>query len=290
MKAKFFILSILFLAAAGAGFYFGWVQIMLAEHTYGVIFTKTGGWDEKAVEPGTFSWRWEGLIPTNMRIHRIPIKPQTVTVSQQGSFPSGDVYAAVLDGDGDFDYSMDFTLTYSLDPSFLSRLVREEGLEAALMDEWYAGLNCRILSSLALELSENYEEIGRFDEPDASFSALEENLLSAMEEEFPAVNFQSIQPQTIDVPDIELYLAAKRYYLNLLETREDIERDTLEKQREWMVSEESKLEVLQQYGRLFTEYPGLIRYFFLKETGEFKELLPDVDLIQGELDEAEASE
>ncbi len=280
MKAKFFILFILFLAAAGAGFYFGWVQITLPEHTYGVIFTKTGGWDEKAVEPGTFSWRWEGLIPTNMQIHRIPITPQAVSVSQEGSFPSGDVYSAVLDEDGDFDYSMIFTITYSIDPTYLPQLVREEGLEAASMDEWYNGLNRRILSSIALVLSKEYEEIGRLDEPDASFSGLEENLLSAMEEEFPSVDFHSIQPKEIDVPDVDLYSAAKRYYLNLLETREDIERETLERQREWLVSEESKLEVLEQYGRLFTEYPGLIRYFALKETDEFKELLPDVDLIQ----------
>ena len=281
MKAGFFIVLILLLAAAGTGFYFGWVQIQLPEQTYGVIFTKTGGWDDRPVEPGTFSWRWEGLIPTNMKLHRIPVRPQNVRVSREGSLPSSDVYSTVLD-EGDFSYSLDFTLTYELKPEFLPELVRDRGLDPASMDEWYGGINNQILSSVSRILAEEFEELGNLDEEEFSTAGLEEVLLEELAGDFPFIDFNAVQPREMSIPDMDLYMAAKSYYLGVLETRESIEQETLEQDRAWMVSEESKLGVLERYGKIFTEYPGLIEYFALRETGEFRELLPSIDLIQGE--------
>jgi hypothetical protein len=49
-----------------------------------------------------------------------------------------------------------------------------------------------------------------------------------------------------------------------------------------MVSEESRLQVLEKYGKLFTDYPGLVRYFALQESEDFKELLPPIDLLKSE--------
>lgn len=280
MKVKTFFLIIILLAALGAGFYFGWVQFRLSEHTYGVIFTKTGGWDTETVKPGEFNWRWEGLIPTNMTLYRVPVRPQSVTVSREGTLPSGDTYAGVLENGGDFTYSMEFSLTYELKPQLLPQLVMDRGLEPSSLEEWYRGINREFMSAATRIASEELGEIDSARSEEISFTALEELLMEELSKDFPFVEFSAIQPKQLDIPDMDLYHAAKTYYLNVLEAKEKIEVETLEQKQSWMVSEVSKLDVLEKYGKLFTDYPGLVRYFALKETEEFKNLLPSVDLIE----------
>ncbi|MFO7848353.1 MAG: hypothetical protein R6V67_00205, partial [Spirochaetia bacterium] len=258
MKAKIVFTLFLLLAVGGTVFYFGWVQLQLPEHTYGVIYTKTGGWEQETVHPGTFTWRWEGLIPTNMTLYRVPVELQRVRISREGDLPSGSVYTEALDNDGDFTYKVDFSFSYRLKPKYLPELVIEEGLDPDELSEWYESLNERIISTAAKTVSEEAEMLDRADNSDIAFSQLEEQLFENLSEDFPFVEFKSIHPQTLNIPDIELYNAAKSYYLNMLEAKERTERETLEQRRSWKVSEESKLEVLEKYGELFTEYPGLI--------------------------------
>ncbi len=289
MKAKFFLVLILLIAVGGTGFYFGWIQFQLPAHTYGVIYTKTGGWDSRAVEPGTFNWRWERLIPTNMTLYRIPLRPQTVDVSQEGTLPSGDVYASVLENKGDFTYSLEFSLSYQLKKELLPELVQEKGLEPEKLDSWYEGLNRQIMASVTEIVEDEAEAVDESDSADLAFGKLEETLLAGLSEDFTYVDFEAVQPKKIDVPDPDLYRSAKEYYLGVLEKREQIERETLEQERSWMVSEESRLQVLERYGKLFTDYPGLVRYFALQESEEFKDLLPPVDLLKSESGGAEQS-
>ncbi|MFP4491409.1 MAG: hypothetical protein ACLFNZ_08030 [Spirochaetaceae bacterium] len=279
MKAKFLLTLFLLLAVGGAVFYFGWVQLRLPEHTYGVIFTKTGGWDTKTLKPGTFTWRWEGLIPTNMTLYRIPVEMQNARISREGDLPSGSVYSGTLDTEGDFTYKVDFSFSYKLKPDHLPNLVMNEGLNPDELSEWYGSLNEQLISAAEEVVSREFEKTEEADNSDSLFSGLEELLLEKLSEDFPFIELKSVHPRSIDIPDMDLYHAAKDHYLNILETKEKTERETLEQKRSWKVSEESKLDVLEKYGKLFTEYPGLIRYFALKETGEFENLLPEVDLI-----------
>lgn len=279
MKAKFLLTLFLLLAIGGAVFYFGWVQVRLSEHTYGVIFTKTGGWDEEAIQPGTFTWRWEGLIPTNMTLYRVPVEMQSARISREGVLPSGSVYAAVLDTEGDFSYKVDFSFSYKLKPEHLPVLIMDEGLKPEEMSEWYESLNEQLISAAEEFVSEEFKTIEGAENSDSLFSDMEKKLLEKLSEDFPFIELKSAHPRSIDIPDMDLYHAAKDYYLNILEAKEKTERETLEQERSWKVSEESKLDVLGKYGKLFTDYPGLIRYFALKETGDFEKLLPDVDLI-----------
>lgn len=279
MKAKFLLTLFLLLAIGGAVFYFGWVQLRLPEHTYGVIFTKTGGWDKESIRPGTFTWRWEGLIPTNMTLYRIPVEMQSARISREGELPSGSVYSAALDANGDFTYKVDFSFSYKLKPEHLPDLIMNEGLKPDEISGWYEILNEQLISAAVKIVSGEFENIEESGNSDSLFSDLEKLLLEKLSEDFPFAEIRSVHPQSIDIPDMDLYHAAKDYYLNILDAKEKTERETIEQKRSWKVSEESKLDVLEKYGKLFTEYPGLIRYFALKETGEFENLLPDVDLI-----------
>jgi len=287
MKAKFFFFLILIIAVGGSVFYFGWIQFQLPERTYGVIFTKTGGWDDEVLRPGEFSWRWERLIPTNMSLYRVPLHRQTVTIEKEGTLPSGKIYATVLEEEARFDYALELRLIYNLKVELLPELVREGGLEPATMEKWYEGLN-RQIASRAVEIIE--EEAQRMDTKDSALyelAELQESLLTKLSEDFVHVDFETVEPRHLEIPDPALYRAAREYYLGVLEAREEVERTTIEQERSWMVSEGSKLEILEKYGKLFTDYPGLIRYFSLKESDEFKELLPSVDLLREKNSEAQ---
>src|SRR6056297_3206225 len=104
MKVKLVLFLILLILIGGAAFYFGWIQFQLDEHTYGVVFSKTSGYEEEVLRPGEFNWRWEALIPTNMTLHEIEVLPRSVDLEKSGSLPSGSIYAQAVEASTDFKY------------------------------------------------------------------------------------------------------------------------------------------------------------------------------------------
>jgi len=287
MKVKLFLFLIFIILVGGAAFYFGWIQFQLEENTYGVVFTKTSGYEQEVLEPGRFNWRWEALIPTNMTLHKIPVVPRSVELQKSGSLPSGKVYAEAIEAAVAFEYTLRISLTYSLQPEELPRLVEEESLTAETLDDYYLEIEQRINSGIS-----NYIEnrISRNEDvyvEEFKTATFEQALIDRIQQELPFIALQSAALTQLTVPDIQLYQAARSYYFDLLQTRQETETATLEREREWVVSQESKLEVLRKYGQLFTEYPGLIQYMALGETGEFEDLLPQIDLLESATQETE---
>ena len=287
MKVKLFLFLMFILLAGGAAFYFGWTQFQLEENTYGVIFTKTTGYEEEVVKPGQFNWHWEALIPTNMTLHKIAVVPRSVELQKSGSLPSGTVYSQSIDAAAGFEYSLTLALTYSLRPEELPRLVKEESLTAETLDDFHLEIEQRINSGISAyienRISRN-EDVSADDFKTASFEAA---LADKIQSELPHAAVQAVSITELKVPDIELYKAARAYYFDLLETRRETETATLEREREWVVSQESKLEVLRKYGELFTEYPGLIQYMALGNNEQIEDFLPEINLNEAAAQESE---
>ena len=280
MKVKLFLFFIFILLAGGSAFYFGWVQFELEENTYGVIFTKTTGYEEEVLEPGRFNWRWEALIPTNMTLHKITVVPRSVVLQKSGSLPSGKIYAQAIDAAANFEYSLQVSLTYSLRPEELPRLVREESLSAETIDDFYLEIEQRINSGISSYIENRISSNEDVSVEDFKTAAFEQALVAKIQNDLPYMAVESAALTRLTIPDIQLYQAARNFYFDLLETRQATETETLEQQREWIVSQESKLEVLRKYGQLFTEYPGLIKYLALKENGNIEDFLPEIDLLE----------
>jgi hypothetical protein len=286
---KFLAFLILLLIIAGTVFYFGWVQIRLPEHTYGVIFTKTSGYHPNVVRPGTFVWKWERLIPTNFTMHRFTVEPHTVRVSQEGTLPSAEVYADTLEESPAFDYRFDFTLSYELRPEALPSLVEEEALKPDSMDAWYETRSQEMLAEITSFLSDEIEALDSADPTRLQFGALQERLLETLRAENPGLEVKNLVISQLELPDFELYFSAREFYFELLDTRRAAEKETMERSRSWRVSEEAKLEVLGEYGKLFTEYPGLIRYLALKERESIENMLPEIEILEEVFGESAAS-
>lgn len=280
MKVKLFLFFILLILIGGAVFYFGWIQFQLDEHSYGVVFSKTSGYEEEVLRPGEFNWRWEALLPTNITLHKIEVLPRSVDLEKSGSLPSGKVYAQAVEVSSDFKYSLVLSLAYSLKPEQLPHLVQEEALSGDTLDDYYREAEQRINSVISSFIENRISSNQDVSIDDFKTSTFESMLKEELREEFSRFEIKNVALNQLEIPDIELYQAARTYYFDILETRRETETATLQQEREWVVSQESKLEVLKKYGELFTEYPGLIQYMALRENRDLQQLLPEIDLIQ----------
>jgi hypothetical protein len=260
---KFVISLVILIIAGGVAFYFGWVQLHLPPNTYGVVFTKTGGWDAEPMEPGEFHWRWERLLPTNFTLHVFPASPHRTTVRSTGSLPSADVYAGFLDESPDFSYEIEVSLAYRVRPDELPRLAREEDLQPAALEDWYAQYDRRIADRARSLVRDLYAEAQEDSPGRVQLESLEAELLDALSEDFSQLQFVSAVPTTLSVPDFDLYEAARSLYFETVEARRQAISEEAFAAEERRITEESRLETLRRYGEVLAEYPVLLDYFSL---------------------------
>ncbi len=281
MKAKIIIFFLLLVILGGTVFYFGWIQIRLNEHSYGVIFTKTSGYEQEVVRPGEFNWRWEAIIPTNMTLHRIDVSPRSMEIGKQGKLPSGEIYGSILKENPDFSYSFNLRVEYKLLPEKLPTLVEEQGINDESMDQFYTSFEQNLSNRVARFIESRIDSSDPAIFPTSTFTEALKKDLRGIREEIEIVQVSLLK---IEIPDMRLYRNSRDYYMDILDTRRETEAATLRKEREWVVSEEAKLQVLKQYGELFTEYPGLVQYLALSQGKDMEKVVPPIDLLKQKTD------
>lgn len=258
-KAIFFL--ILMILLGGTGFYFGWVQITIPEHHYGVMFTKTGGYEPEAVAPGTFIWKAEKLIPTNFTLHLFDLSPVGGSMEVSGVLPSGELYAQALPDPVSFEYRLSFTISYRIDPAQLPRLVEASGLTPESLGEWYEARNAGILEAASqAAAAADTEESG----PGSFAAALKERIGA----QYPEIILMDAGITSFEYPDYDLYRAAKSMYLEKISALKQAETEAEAFERQWVVSRKAKLAVLEEYGRLLSEYPGLLQLVLAEQATE----------------------
>jgi len=290
MKAKIIIFFLLLFLIGGTAFYFGWMQFKVDEHSYGVIFTKTNGYEESVLTPGEFVWKWQALIPTNLTLHVFELTPRTKVLSKNGTLPSGEIYGSVIEREPDFSYKLRLQLDYRIVPEKLPSLVKNRGLKPDGLKDFYNRLE-EEFSQTVIQVIET--DIDQFDSSSTDrfpTSSFQNDIANQLSQNHDFVDILNVSILEMNLPDIRLYLSARDYYLSILETKRQTEAAILEKERAWVVSEESKLEVLKEYGQVFTDYPGLIQFLSLHNREDLQALIPEIDLLKKEPAEAGANE
>ncbi len=253
---NFFITLFILIILGGVVFYFGWVQFQIPPDSVGVLFTKTRGFEEDPVMPGTFVWRWERLLPTNMTIYTFPLKKLQTEITVSGSLPSADLYATVLPGEPDFHYTVTVSVLYSIDPVNLPRLLKEQSYGADLLQQLGTVLEesgGAVLTKYMYRAVNENRHILDFGEDIEGYFA----------EEFPYLTFHALNPVILDLPDIGLYREAKTQYRALIRQKNDIlQRENIHAATIKKTSEE-RLEVLRQYGALLADFPIILDYLAL---------------------------
>ena len=240
----------------------GWVQFLIGPGEKALVFTKTHGWEHELINSGTFAWRWQRLLPTNMTLVTFTHETRSLTEQVTLELPSSRVLADFFEIDP-FELSFSVTLEYEITPEGYRALI--PGAIAANQNNYLdvteplEELHNQVKNRL-LGLIHNYAR----EYPVPSFQDLKNYILSR--ENAVQIVFGSIQ--NILVPDQELYTVAKEQFLLHMEETTAL---LTEISKEQMVSERidrGRIALLQDYGKVLQTYPDLLQYFrLISETG-----------------------
>lgn len=255
---KLLVSLVILIILGGVVFYFGWIQFRLPPATYAVLFSKTSGYESDVIRPGTFVWRWQALLPTNVTLLLFPVTRQQSDLTLSGSLPSASLYSEYIAGHPDFSYRLSFTVIYSLRPQALPHLVVHDHLKPSGLDAWYKGIasDCQSIASQFLSFDSNEEDL-------ASPQRLQSALAAKLEKAFPSIQFIDVSISTMDLPDLALYAQAKQQYLAVIRAEQSVRESAAIKKTTLNAEAAQKIELLKQYGALFNEYPILLKYLDL---------------------------
>ncbi len=265
---KFLLSLIILIILGGVVFYFGWIQFRIPEGHYGVVFTKTHGYESTALKAGTFAWRWQALLPTNLTLHTYSAEPFTATLSSRGSLPSASLYAGELEESPSFDYSLRVRLSYRFDPERLPELLQDEVMEPEELVNWYEAREQAMQQQLLSIVSENLSTLAEAEGVASVSAELAETIQADLEEIYPFVTVTSVVPQEVQLPDLQLYRSARDLYYARIEARREAVATVGVDAASREVQQESRVSRLQQYGEVLSQYPSLLEYFdLLAENG-----------------------
>ena len=259
---NFFLSLIIILAAAGAVFWFGWVQFNLGEGDYAVIYTKTNGYESKPLKNGEFAWRWQALLPTNLSLHIFNLETRTYTIDKSGKFPSGDFYASMTGEDINFDWNIKMKILYHLNPDTLSSLV-SDGLLSAGLDSYYSDFEARLNSELINLVSTEVET-----NPDKTIGDRIDRLEDAIKTRSGKLDKNIIVVDAAinnwTYPDPVLYAEARRLVIDLMNKRQSVLSEVEDGAVRREDARGARLSLLEEYGRILQEYPILLDLFSLE--------------------------
>jgi hypothetical protein len=283
---KIAVVLIILVLLGGTAFFFGWMNIWVPAGSYGVMISKTSGFDDTLIGPASgFVWRWQHLIPTNVTLHVFTLADYTVPLAAKGRFPSGEVYAQAAPFAPDFSYEINFTVSYRLRFQALSGLVRRGELTPANMTAYLEKKKDVIIRALLEDIVTltDQGEVAMLKNP----FALEKSLLALANERSADIELVRLAPSgEIKIPDPAIYYEARRTYQTLLEEHRKLELEKMRRaqalfEREDMAFERSVTH-LERYGELLNKYPVLLKYLYLTknpppagiEVPELKNLFP----------------
>ncbi len=258
---KVLISLLVILIAAGVVFYFGWIQFLIPDDGYGVVFSRSHGWEEEPVRPGDFEWRWQRLIPTNMEVYVFDASPVDIDLSASGSLPSEEVYRTVLADDPDLSFELDVSLRVAVRASSLPSLAQDDGVRPDTFDEWMETQSDRMRTKSMdflvdlLSDAENTETLG--------IGNVESELKAFLENEFPAFRFASVSLRSYRVPDFALYREARSLYLEQMEAETDALLASAAERADREARDEEIQRSLRSYAEVLDEFPVLLEYFEL---------------------------
>ncbi len=259
---RFFFTLLILIAAVGTVFWFGWVQFSLEEGEYAIVYTKTNGYESEVLRNGEFAWRWQALLPTNLSLHIFTLETRSLTVDRSGNLPSGDYYAQMAGEDLSFSWEIEVDIVYRMDPDSLPSLVAE-GLAAAELDSYYNDFESELSSEIVRLIAAEVES-----DPEETIGNRLPRLEYGIKEKAAAIDGRIIiinaALKKLSYPDPALYTEVRKLVLDLMSNRQAVitEVENAAVRREGI--QDARLELLEEYGRIFDEYPVLLNLFALE--------------------------
>lgn len=259
---KFLILLLILILLGGTAFFFGWVSFRVNSDEYAVAFTKSDGWIADPVEPGSFRWMWQALIPTNLSLHRFPLTPTEMTFDESGSLPSASLYRRYVEGEPSFEYSLELTLSYRLKPLEVAAALAEERTTPEDLDSFRASMEGELKNAARSAVVSAIESLG--EEPEVgALSTIAEDVQSELQNGVAEIEILGLTIAEAELPDPFVYQTARENYRAIQEGRREGLRETARSAAAQRVLDEERRQALEEYGRILQEYPVLLDYFRL---------------------------
>lgn len=276
--ASFFIILI----AAVAVFLIGWVQFGIKPGECGVMVSKTSGVLERPLLPGSFVWRWEKLLPTNVTIHKFSMEPHRSVQTYAGTLPGADLYSKMLDSPADFSYELEVVVQLSPKAESLVTLVKkneiasQEDLEAYLDNKAkvVAGLVADRMLPSVLPSSDSASRWTGYLSAKALDKATLDSLAEKSTEDLAAVTLTAVEIPKARLPDMTSYEGIQELYGNY---REELNRSLQERAARYadeMHESEKSVKLLEQYAELLKKYPQLKDLGTIQEVSKTLKGLP----------------
>lgn len=257
---RFVIVLVVLILAGGLVFYFGWIQMQVPPGEYGVIVTRTNGWEEEVIRPGAFVWRWQRLLPTNLTLHTYPLGSHRTDVRLDGSLPGGPQIDILLEG-VDFSYDIRLTVVTSIDPAQLPALAREHDLMPDDLETFFDDLDARIaqyaIESVMSLVDENPESL----DVTTAHASIVEQVGSRIDREIAWIEVTSIVPNRLELPDVALYREARARAIDVLNARTAALEAAAERLADAQAQTDRGLSLLERYGQILDQHPVLLEYF-----------------------------
>ncbi len=260
---KALVILVLLLAIGGAVFYRGWVQILIPEDHVAVAFSRTGGWEPEVLRAGEFNWRWEHVPPGNMQLYLFSRETHALELSKSGSLPSGEVFQQYLEGNPSLDYNLGLELQVRLQADELPRLAEERGVRPDAIETYLEELGGEV-ERLSLEfLSEYFSDAPEAETVSELLSQIEDELESLIQSRYAELEVVSFRVRELQLPDLALYRMGREIYLDIVAAQREAIIQAQAEMAVTEVTEAQKIEVLERFGRLLSDYPVLLEYFAL---------------------------
>lgn len=263
---KFLVVLFILIICAITVFYIGWISFQIDDHEYGVIFSKTQGWDPDIIMPGEFRWHWGRLIPTNVNLYKFTIQTERSHISISRQLPSAEHYSLYLEGNPDFSIAAEAIVEWELDPYRIPYLAAERNIRP----EDQETINSELSEKLSFWFEQLFEaSLRNFSQETIFDSAVQlENISADLQDRIPEIRILSVSVQNMKFPDLSLYESGRLLYRELVESR----REAIQQANAAVLFEElimeRQLEALRTYGQIITEFPLLLDYFLLSAETE----------------------
>ncbi len=257
----FAVLLVFLLLVAAAVFYIGWIQIRIPPEGYAVIFSRTDGWEEEVIEPGTFAWRWQRLVPTNLTLYVFEPSKHRTDVRLAGSLPSGDAIETILDGAVSFPYEVRLVVQTRIRAERLPALARDQDLRPQQMDEFYDEIDARISQAAVEAVMALIESEPQRLSLSESYETIVEQVIARVESRLEMLEVMAVTPERIALPDLELYLTSRELAVGVLEARAAAFREAAERLADAEAEADRDFGLLERYGEVLERYPVLLEYF-----------------------------
>ena len=263
MKAfrKLIIITLIVLVCAAAVFFFGWTQFSVPAGKYGVMLSKSGGYYPQAVIPGNFIWRWERLVPANAQILVFDLTPRQVNYTADGTLPSADRYAKVLNTKDDFSWSFGIDALVTLKPEQLVPTVEKNTIQTQEALESYidSHIQAMLQTIMYRYVSELIDNPYEYQQIKTDYHILSEKIKGELAKT-AGQNFsvEAVTLTKLAIPDIHTYKIAEQAYNTYEQQREILLAETAAKEAQYSASEQFQIDRLTKWGDFLAKYPHII--------------------------------